>query len=51
MEGTEAHKAFPNIRSKKGGRDASVVEGEEGGLEGLEGGSWGGGEVDELVAC
>ena len=41
--------AFPDVGTEEGGCDVGVVEGEEGGLEGLEGWCWVCGEVDQLV--
>lgn len=41
--------ALPDVGTEEGGRDVGVLEGEDGGGEGLEGGGGGGGEVDELL--
>ena len=38
--------AFPHVGAEEGGGDVGVLEVEEGGGEGLEGGGWGGREVD-----
>ena len=38
--------AFPGVGAEEGGGDVGVLEGEEGGGEGLEWGAWVCGEVD-----
>ncbi len=39
---------FPEVGTEEGGRGVGILEIEEGGGEGLEGGCGGGGEVDQL---
>lgn len=42
---------FPDVGAEEGGGDVGVLEVEEGGGKGLEGGGGGCGEVDELWTC